>query len=56
MFFNFAIKSKLPVVAPISMCCNCGCTDKIEVLMTDLRRMPMLGLACIEIKVALSFP
>ena len=48
--------SDVKVVEPIDSCCNCGSESGIELYQTDMRRMPLLGLAGVEIKVSLPFP
>lgn len=53
---NLPIKSDAPVVAPMHLCCNCGSTNNIKTVDTDLRRMPLFGFAGVEIKIGLPFP
>ncbi|NRR33974.1 hypothetical protein HSX11_27745 [Oxalobacteraceae bacterium] len=56
MIINLPIKSDVPVVAPGDSCCNCDSTASVTSQLTDLRRMPLWGLAGAEIKVKLPFP
>lgn len=56
IFVNLPIKSDVPLVAPIESCCNCGSTVHVTTESTDLRRMPLFGLAGAEIKIELPFP
>jgi hypothetical protein len=56
IFINLPIKCDVPLVAPADRCCNCGSVGDVKEVPTDLRRMPLLGLAGAEIKVTLPFP
>lgn len=56
ILFDLPIKSDVRLVAPADACCNCGSTVNVKAEPTDLRRMPLLGLAGVEIKVTLPFP
>jgi hypothetical protein len=56
IFINLPTKSDVPLVSPGGSCCNCGSTKNVKAEPTDLRRMPLLGLAGAEIKVTLPFP
>ncbi len=56
MYINLPIASEVPLVAPADSCCNCGSISKISPMATDLRRMPLMGLAGTEITVVLPFP
>lgn len=56
IFIKLPIKSDIPVVAPGDFCCNCGSADNVKPELTDLRRMPLFGLAGAEIKISLPFP
>jgi hypothetical protein len=56
MLVNLPVNSEVQLVAPIDSCCNCGSTTDVRVAETDLRHMPMMGLAGAEISVALPFP
>ena len=56
LFINLPIKSDVPLVAPSDICCNCGTTENIKAVQTDLRRMPLMGFAGAEIKITLPFP
>lgn len=56
LFVNLPVKSDVPLVAPMACCCNCGATSPLRPLPTDLRRMPLMGLAGAEIKIELPFP
>lgn len=56
IFINLPIKSGVPLVAPADSCCNCDATTDVREMPTDLRRMPLFGLAGAEIKITLPFP
>ena len=56
LFVNLPLQSDVPLVAPMACCCNCGSSSELNPLPTDLRRMPLMGLAGTEIKVELPFP
>jgi hypothetical protein len=56
ILINLPIKTDVPLVAPADACCNCGSTINVKAEPTDLRRMPLMGLAGAEIKVTLPFP
>ncbi len=56
LFVNLPLKSDVPLVAPMASCCNCQATSQLRPVPTDLRRMPMLGLAGTEIRIELPFP
>jgi hypothetical protein len=56
LLINLPIKSDVPLVAPAKYCCNCGSEKNVKAEQTDLRRMPLTGLAGAEIKVSLPFP
>ena len=56
LFVNLPIKSDVAIVAPVESCCNCGSTSNVKPKATDLRRMPLMGLAGAEIQVELPFP
>lgn len=56
MFVNLPIKSDMQLVAPVDSCCNCGAIQNVRTEATDLRRMPLFGLAGTEIKIELPFP
>ncbi|NHZ97823.1 hypothetical protein [Massilia sp. CCM 8734] len=56
MFVNLQIKNDVQLVAPVDSCCNCGSTQDVRMEATDLRRLPLFGLAGAEIKIELPFP
>lgn len=56
MFVNLPLNSDVQLVAPVDSCCNCGATQDVRTEATDLRRMPLFGLAGAEIKIELPFP
>ena len=56
IFIDLPIKSDVQLRAPSESCCNCGSTVSVAPEDTDLRRMPLMGLAGAEIKIALPFP
>lgn len=56
ILLSLPIGSDIPLVAPADACCNCGSTKNIKTEPTDLRRMPLMGLAGAEIKITLPFP
>lgn len=56
MLIKLPIKSDVPIVAPADLCCNCGSAENLTPQITDLRRMPFMGLAGVEVKLPLPFP
>jgi hypothetical protein len=56
IYVNLPIKSEVQLVAPMESCCNCGAATDVKPRLTDLRRMPLMGLAGTEIKLELPFP
>jgi hypothetical protein len=56
ILIDLPIKSDVPLRAPSENCCNCGSSANVTPIATDLRRMPLMGLAGAEIKLTLPFP
>ena len=56
LYVSQTFQSDVPLAAPMSCCCNCGSTAQVKPVPTDLRRMPMLGLAGAEIRFEFPFP
>ena len=56
LYVSQTFQSDVPLAAPMSCCCNCGSTTQVNPISTDLRRMPMLGLADAEIRFEFPFP
>jgi hypothetical protein len=53
---SIPIENNIPLIMPADSCCNCGSMDNIREILTDLRRVPYLGFARVEVKLALPFP
>lgn len=56
MYLNIKMNNEIPLVVPGEACCNCFGREEIEMIETDLRYMPLLGLAGTEVKIPISFP
>ena len=56
MFFSINMDNEVPLVIPTDICCNCSSQHDIESIKTDIRYMPLFGLAGAEVKINIPFP
>lgn len=56
MFFSINMDNEVPLVIPTGTCCNCSSQDNVELIETDLRYMPLLGLAGAEVAIPIPLP